>query len=73
LSVSKQGIAEAAVILMIAAVLGRLLGFVREVVIAYKFGATAMTDAYLVAFIIPGALAGIAGGAITVAFIPVFT
>ncbi|MCL5774650.1 MAG: murein biosynthesis integral membrane protein MurJ [Patescibacteria group bacterium] len=53
--------------------LSRILGFVRETVIAYKFGATAHTDAFLVASVIPMALAGMVAGAVAVAFIPVFT
>jgi len=54
-------------------VLSRIFGFVRETVIAYQFGATAQTDAFLVASIIPMALAGLVAGAVAVAFIPVFT
>lgn len=73
LTLSRQGVAEATIILIIGTMLMRILGFVREMAIAYKFGASAETDAYLVAFIIPGALATMVGGAITVAFIPVFT
>ncbi len=42
-------------------------------VIAYQFGAAAQTDAYLVAFIVPGMLAAMVGVAITIAFIPIFT
>ncbi len=73
MTISKQGIEEAAVILMIATVLSRILGFVREMTIAYQFGATAQVDAYLVAFIVPGMLAAMVAGAITIVFIPIFT
>ena len=70
---SSQGVAQATIILIIGTLLSRMLGFVREMVIAHMFGATAATDAYLIAFIIPGVFAGLVAGAITVAFIPVFT
>ena len=53
--------------------LSRVLGFVREMVIAHMFGATAETDAFLIAFIVPDAFAKIVGFAIIFAFIPVFT
>ncbi|MCD5416809.1 murein biosynthesis integral membrane protein MurJ, partial [Candidatus Bipolaricaulota bacterium] len=59
--------------MIIGTLLSRVLGFVREMVIAHMFGATAETDAFLIAFIIPGVFAGLVASAITVAFIPVFT
>lgn len=69
----KQGIFAATVIMVIATLFSRLLGFVRETVIAYYFGATAATDAYLVAHIFPTLLSSLAVGAIASALIPVFT
>lgn len=41
--------------------------------IAKYFGATSQTDAYLVAFIIPGAILSLLGGALPGTMIPVFT
>jgi putative peptidoglycan lipid II flippase len=64
---------QAAFLLVVGAVLSRIFGLVRETVIAYQFGATAQTDAFLVASIIPMALSGIVAGAVAVAFIPVIT
>ena len=64
---------QAAFLLVAGAVLSRIFGFIRETVIAYQFGATAQTDAFLVASVVPMALAGIVAGAVAVAFIPVFT
>lgn len=53
--------------------LSRILGFVREVLIARLFGATLIADAYFVAFRIPNLLRSIfAEGALTAAFVPVF-
>ncbi|MEW5961158.1 MAG: lipid II flippase MurJ, partial [Chloroflexota bacterium] len=64
---------QAAFLIVAGTVLSRLFGFVRETVIACQFGATAQTDAFLVASVIPLALAGMVAGAVAVAFIPVFT
>jgi len=53
--------------------LSRLLGLLREVVIASVFGANAATDAFWVAFRIPNLLRRLfAEGAFSLAFIPVF-
>lgn len=50
----------------------RVLGFVREVLIARLFGASAFSDAFFVAFRIPNLLRSLfAEGALTSAFVPV--
>jgi putative peptidoglycan lipid II flippase len=52
--------------------LSRLLGFVRDFVIARSFGAGAMTDAFFVAFRLPNLLRRLfAEGAFSQAFVPV--
>lgn len=52
----------------------RILGLVREIVIATVFGANAATDAFWVAFRIPNFLRRLfAEGSFSVAFVPVFT
>lgn len=57
-----------------AFILSRVLGLVREVVIARQFGASGQLDTYIAAFRIPDALfLLIIGGAVGSAFIPVFT
>jgi putative peptidoglycan lipid II flippase len=54
--------------------LSRIMGLVRDAVIAFFFGASAMADAFYVAFRIPNLLRRLtAEGALTIAFIPVFT
>jgi len=64
---------QAAFLIVVGTVLSRIFGLVRETVIAYQFGATAQTDAFLVASIIPMTISGMLAGAVTVALIPVFT
>ncbi len=52
----------------------RILGFVRDLVLAHVFGANAMTDAFSVAFKIPNFLRRLfAEGAFATAFVPVLT
>lgn len=58
---------------MLATILGRLAGFIRETVIAAKFGATASTDAYLVANVIPSIVFVLVTHTISALFIPICT
>jgi len=52
----------------------RIIGYLRDVIVAYYFGASYQTDAFYVAFRIPNLLRRLfAEGSITVAFVPVFT
>ncbi len=54
--------------------LSRVLGIVREMIISWQFGQNSFTDAYRNAFTIPDLLFFlIAGGALSSAFIPVFS
>lgn len=54
--------------------LSRVLGFVRDAIIAAKFGQNAITSAYLYAFTLPDTLwMLVAGGAFYAAFVPVIT
>ncbi|MES9862561.1 MAG: murein biosynthesis integral membrane protein MurJ [Candidatus Thiodiazotropha sp. LLP2] len=54
--------------------LSRILGFVRDLVLARMFGANAATDAFFVAFKIPNFLRRLfAEGAFSVAFVPVLS
>ena len=54
--------------------LSRILGFVRDLVLARLFGADAATDAFFVAFKIPNFLRRLfAEGAFATAFVPVLT
>ncbi len=57
-----------------ATLLSRVLGFVRDMVVARAFGAGPLTDAFFVAFRIPNILRRLlAEGALSTAMIPVFT
>jgi len=67
-------IAKSTGVVSSATMLSRVLGLVREQVFAYLFGAGFATDAFIAAFRIPNLLRGLfAEGALSSAFIPVFT
>jgi putative peptidoglycan lipid II flippase len=60
--------------MVVSLFLSRILGLVREMVMSGKFGADINTDTYTLAFSIPDLLFFlVAGGALSSAFIPVFT
>jgi len=57
-----------------ATLLSRILGYVRDVVVAWYFGAGVSADAFFVAFRIPNLLRRLlAEGSLTMAFVPVFS
>ena len=64
-----------AAVLMIGSVfLSRAIGYIRDAVIAYFYGATRNTDAYFAAFTLPDFLNYLmAGGALSITFIPIFS
>lgn len=63
----------AALILAFGILCSRLLGLLRESVIAYQAGAGADTDAYNAAFLIPDIMNHfLAGGTLSITFIPLF-
>lgn len=67
-------IAKAAGFIMTTMVLSRLLGYVRDVIIYANFGQNRITDAYNAAFSVPDFLYMLlVGGALSSAFIPVFS
>src|ERR1700741_4221068 len=60
-------------IVMASVLLSRILGFFREWTVAHQMGSNAVTDAYYAAFTLPDFLNYlIAGGSLSVTFIPVF-
>jgi putative peptidoglycan lipid II flippase len=69
-----DNIARSTGVVSSATFLSRVLGLVREQVFAYLFGAGFATDAFIAAFRIPNLLRDLfAEGALSSAFIPVFT
>ncbi|MFH0739042.1 MAG: murein biosynthesis integral membrane protein MurJ [Candidatus Omnitrophota bacterium] len=71
---SHKSIIQSASIIGIATLCSRLLGFIRDVVIARLFGVYVYAQAFVIAFRIPNLLRDLVGeGATNAAFVPVFT
>jgi len=69
-----HSVAKAAGLIGAATFSSRILGFIRDMVLARLFGATAAADAFFVAYRIPNLLRELfAEGSMSAAFIPVFT
>ena len=69
-----HSVVKAAGVIGVATFSSRILGFVRDMVLARLFGATPAADAFFVAFRIPSLLRELfAEGSMASAFIPVFT
>lgn len=72
--IQRVRIGRATLILTFAFIASRILGLVRSSMFAFVFGTSGTSDAYLQAFLIPDLIFNIvAGGALSSAFIPVFT
>jgi putative peptidoglycan lipid II flippase len=70
----KKKLTRAAGVIGLATLASRIFGFVRDMVIAWFFGAGFLTDAFFVAFRIPNLLRRLfAEGSLSIAFVPVFT
>src|ERR1700677_144423 len=73
-STRNRHILQSTGIVMGAILASRMLGFVREWTVAHQIGSSAVTDAYYAAFTLPDFLKYlVAGGALGLIFIPVFT
>lgn len=68
-----KNVTLAAVTVLVMNLIAKVLGFVREMVIARVFGATMYTDAYLVAYQLPYSVQQIVGWAIVTVTVPLLT
>jgi len=57
---------------MLATLLGRAIGFLKEVLVTRQYGTSWEMDAFVIALIFPTLLAQLAGGAIQVSLVPVY-
>ena len=70
---NRSTVFKVALLLSGLSVTSKLIGFVREQVIAWRFGASAAVDSYVAALLVPQVVAGLIGGAVAVAFLPVYS
>jgi len=73
-STETRSVSQAAAVVGFFTFLSRILGLIRDMVLAHLFGTGMVADAFFVAFRIPNLLRRLfAEGSLTIAFIPVFT
>lgn len=63
---------KSAIGLIIVTGLAKVIGFIREIVLASAYGASELTDAYLISTSIPNAIFAIIGIALSTTFIPIY-
>ncbi|MBG0791577.1 MAG: murein biosynthesis integral membrane protein MurJ [Desulfovibrionaceae bacterium] len=74
MSAHGKAIARNAAVVAGATLVSRILGFVRDIIVAFALGAGLFADAFFVAFRIPNLLRRLFGeGSLTMAFIPVYS
>lgn len=61
-----------AIILMIISLISKVLGFVREMTLSFFYGASNISDAYLISMTIPGVIFSFIGVGITTGYIPMY-
>ena len=59
--------------IMVITVLSKILGFLREIFLAYFYGASAVSDAYLISITIPTVIFAFVGTALATSYIPLYT
>lgn len=69
----RQTVTQAALLIAVISFISKFFGFFREVLVAKYFGATALTDAFLVALIIPVAILGLFAAGFGTLVIPFYT
>lgn len=71
---SRQSLVRSTGIVALSTLTSRIMGFVRDMIVAAYFGASASMDGFYIAFRIPNLLRRLVGeGALTISFIPVYT
>jgi len=64
---------KTAIIIMIITVVSKVFGFFRELVLSYFYGASAISDAYLISLTIPAVIFSFVGTGLSTGFIPMFS
>jgi putative peptidoglycan lipid II flippase len=64
---------KAAFLVMIITIMSKVVGFVREIVLSYVYGASAITDAYLISQTIPVVIFSFISAGIASGYIPIYS
>lgn len=70
--IKRQTVFQAAFIVTALNLISQLVGYAREIIVAKDFGATALTDSFLVGMMIPTMVLGLLAGGIGTLIIPVY-
>lgn len=63
---------KTAFIIMIITVISKLFGFLRDIILSYYYGASTISDAYLIALTVPVVIFSFVGIGISTGYIPIF-
>ncbi len=63
---------KTALLLMLLAVISKIFGFGREIALSYFYGASTISDAYLISLTIPGTIFSFIGMGIATSYIPMY-
>jgi len=64
---------KTALILILLTIVSKFMGFFREIVLAYYYGASAVSDAYVVSLTLPTIIFTFIGSGLALAYIPLYT
>lgn len=64
---------KTAFILMILTIVSKIFGFAKTMVLSYYYGASNISDAYLISLTIPSVIFGIVGVALSTSYIPIYS
>ncbi|MCA9766440.1 MAG: murein biosynthesis integral membrane protein MurJ [Carnobacterium sp.] len=64
---------KTALLVMILTVLSKIIGFARDITLSYFYGASDITDAYLISITIPSVIFGFIGAGIATGYIPMYS
>lgn len=62
-----------AFIILLITLMSKIFGFLREIVLSYYYGASTISDAYLIAYTIPGFIFSFIGVGLATSFIPIYS
>lgn len=61
------------ILIMALTIITNVISFLKEIIFSYYFGASNITDAYLISLTIPGVVFGFVGMGISTGYIPIYT
>lgn len=64
---------KTALLLMLITIVSKLAGFARDLTLSYFYGASSVTDAYLISITIPSVIFGFIGAGIATGYIPMYS